>query len=372
MRLAEQNLRAERAILQARIRRIEARLAVPAGGKAGRTRGYATPAERHAKTVRLQALKARLARADRQLEAGAVSVVRGGRALLRTRNNLAAAGLTEAAVAGAMGSGPAVPDRRRGEGQGLGERDDPLAPGRGVAGDQAARPARAPGEPAARPLPAVAPGRVRLPRRRGRRPGRHRGRSATTSACDPARGRWYIDASWKTAPGPGAVPGGAAAAPGGGGRRQPRASRRRRRRGGRQHPRRPRHHRPGPGRAARRHPRRAAAGRHHRPHRHRRRRTAPGPSSSRTSTSPQARAEGRERARQPTLARQARPRPSAALSRHPHRASSATGWSRWPPTRACPSSSSTPPTPPGGGPSTGSRRCGSITPRRPGTTRQRW
>ena len=58
-------------------------------------RGYATPAERHAKVIRLKSLRARLARAERQLAAGAVSVVRGGRALLRKRASLAAAGLTE-------------------------------------------------------------------------------------------------------------------------------------------------------------------------------------------------------------------------------------------------------------------------------------
>ena len=68
---------------------------MPAGGKSGRTRGYATAAERHAKAIRLRSLKARLARADRRLEAGTVSVVRGGRALLRKRANLAAAGLDE-------------------------------------------------------------------------------------------------------------------------------------------------------------------------------------------------------------------------------------------------------------------------------------
>ena len=39
-RLAGQNLRAERNTLQARIRRIQARLLVPAGGKARRVRGY--------------------------------------------------------------------------------------------------------------------------------------------------------------------------------------------------------------------------------------------------------------------------------------------------------------------------------------------
>jgi len=94
--LAERNLRAERSSLQARVRRIEARIAVPAGGRAGRLRGYASPAERHGKIIRLGALRARLTRVEWQLDAEMVSVVRGGRALLRKRANLAAAGLTEA------------------------------------------------------------------------------------------------------------------------------------------------------------------------------------------------------------------------------------------------------------------------------------
>jgi IS605 OrfB family transposase len=78
------------------VRRIEARIAVPAGERAGRLRGYASPAERHGKLIRLHALRARLARVERQLDSGSVSVVRGGRALLRRRANLTAAGLTEA------------------------------------------------------------------------------------------------------------------------------------------------------------------------------------------------------------------------------------------------------------------------------------
>jgi hypothetical protein len=94
--LAERNLRAERSGLHARIRKIEARLAVPVGGRVGLMRGYATSAERHGKAVRLQALRARLATADRRLGVGTVSVVRGGRPLLRKRGNLAAAGLAEA------------------------------------------------------------------------------------------------------------------------------------------------------------------------------------------------------------------------------------------------------------------------------------
>ena len=92
--LATRNLRAEGASLRARVRRIEARAAVPAGQKNGRVPGYSTPAERHAKTVRLQALRGRLSAVERRLEAGRVSVTRGGRDLLRKRGNLAAAGLT--------------------------------------------------------------------------------------------------------------------------------------------------------------------------------------------------------------------------------------------------------------------------------------
>ena len=74
-RLAGQNLRAEQSSLTARIRRIQARLAVQAGGKAGTTRGYPTAAERHAKTVRVQTLKTRLGRVQRQ--AGQRHRVRG-------------------------------------------------------------------------------------------------------------------------------------------------------------------------------------------------------------------------------------------------------------------------------------------------------
>jgi hypothetical protein len=93
--LAHRNLLAERRSLLARIKRIQTRLAVTAGQRAGRVRGYPTTAERHAKTIRVQVLRARLAGVERQLGTGRVSVCRGGKALLRKRNNLADAGLTE-------------------------------------------------------------------------------------------------------------------------------------------------------------------------------------------------------------------------------------------------------------------------------------
>ena len=93
--LAARNLRAERSSLHARIGKIKARLAFPVGDKVGQARGYATPAERHRKAVRPQALQARLTAVNWRLEAGALSVVRGGKPLLRRRGNLAAAGMTE-------------------------------------------------------------------------------------------------------------------------------------------------------------------------------------------------------------------------------------------------------------------------------------
>ena len=93
--LGSRNLAAERRTLHARVRKISARLAVPAGWKQGRLAGYATPAERQVKTIRRKALSARLTRIEERIEAGSVPVTRGGRTLMRARLNLAAAGLTE-------------------------------------------------------------------------------------------------------------------------------------------------------------------------------------------------------------------------------------------------------------------------------------
>jgi len=65
--LADRNLSAERASLAARVRRIESRLAVSAGQKQGRVRGYKDQDERHGKTIRLKALTARVARAEQRI-----------------------------------------------------------------------------------------------------------------------------------------------------------------------------------------------------------------------------------------------------------------------------------------------------------------
>ena len=164
-------------------------------------RGYATPAERHAKAVRLQALRARLARVDRRLEVGTVSVVRGGKALLGSAAASPKPGITQAWW------------RREWESARLfltadGEKD------------------KAWGNETIRWNPGEGWLEIKLPvplARLANRPhGRYRmsapvefsyrGDEVAAQAAsgavrydishDPARGRWYIDASWQAAPHP--------------------------------------------------------------------------------------------------------------------------------------------------------------------------
>jgi IS605 OrfB family transposase len=201
VRLAGQNLRADKASLQARIRRIQARLAVPAGGKSGGIRGYATAAERHAKAVRLQSLKARLALVERQLEIGAVSVVRGGKALLRKRTNLAAAGLTETQWRQEWESARLFLTADGEAAKPWGNETIRWHPGEGWLEIKLPAPLA---HLANRPH-----GRYRLsaPVAFGYRGDEVAAQAASGAvrydiSHDPARDRWYIDASWKTAPAP--------------------------------------------------------------------------------------------------------------------------------------------------------------------------
>ena len=90
------NLRGQQVGLRRAIGAIETRLAVTVGERRGRTRGYASQAERFQKQSRMQALKARLADVEARLAAGQVSVSRGGRGLARMRHHLEAARLSEA------------------------------------------------------------------------------------------------------------------------------------------------------------------------------------------------------------------------------------------------------------------------------------
>jgi len=75
---------------------IRSRLAVPVGRTQGRVRGYASGAERFAKQGRLQRLEAELAEVEGRLVAGRVSVCRGGRRLAKLRQAVNKAEVTEA------------------------------------------------------------------------------------------------------------------------------------------------------------------------------------------------------------------------------------------------------------------------------------
>ena len=202
VRLAGRNLRAERNTLQARVRRIQARLPVRAGAKAGRVRGYATPAERHAKAIRLHVLQARLARVDRRLAAGTVSVVRGGKALLRKRGNLAAAGLTGERWRAGWESARLFLTADGEKDKAWGNETIRWHPGEGWLEVKLPAPLA---HLANRPH-----GRYRLscPVAFAYRGDEVAAQAASGAvrydiSYDPARGRWYIDASWKAAPVPG-------------------------------------------------------------------------------------------------------------------------------------------------------------------------
>ena len=97
-RLALGNLYRERRTLRDAVATIEKRCAIPTGTavvvNGRRVRGYPTPSVRWEKQQRRQVLRARLADVERRLATGRVSVVRGGKHLLTTRHHLGAAGLT--------------------------------------------------------------------------------------------------------------------------------------------------------------------------------------------------------------------------------------------------------------------------------------
>jgi IS605 OrfB family transposase len=199
--LATRNLVAERATLQARAAKIEARLAVQAGEKQGRRAGYATPAERHAKTVRLKALRARLDRAGRKIAAGRVSVTRGGRRLMRARLNLAGAGLTEEQWRERWQAARLFVCADGERGKAWGNETIRFNPDEGWLELKLPAPLA---DLANRPS-----GRYRLS---CSVEFSHRGGEVAAQAASgavrydisfaPVKGRWYLDASWKTAPAP--------------------------------------------------------------------------------------------------------------------------------------------------------------------------
>ncbi len=93
--LARRNRARHISSLRQAIRTIRKRLAVPVGGKDGKTLGYFTEQEHWYKTQRLAHLKAKLVRKSSEEEAGKVSVCRGGKRLLKNRLYLDEANLTK-------------------------------------------------------------------------------------------------------------------------------------------------------------------------------------------------------------------------------------------------------------------------------------
>ena len=73
---------------------LDRRLALPVGKGKKKKRGYATKGERYGKQRRRQKLAARLSDTENRLTEGRVSVVVGGKRLLRNRHNLQSAGIT--------------------------------------------------------------------------------------------------------------------------------------------------------------------------------------------------------------------------------------------------------------------------------------
>ena len=98
VKLSTRALRADVSSLRAAIRTLSARIDAPVGRTAGtgrgRVRGYRSRGERWSKLQRRQVLVARLGAAQARLAAGRPSIVLGGRGLLTARLNLADAGLT--------------------------------------------------------------------------------------------------------------------------------------------------------------------------------------------------------------------------------------------------------------------------------------
>lgn len=84
----------ERAGLRRAVRAITRRLAVPCGQRRSRVRDYADQNERFQKQRRLQVLQRRLAVVEQRIAGGRPAVVAGGRRLLPARHHLAEAGLS--------------------------------------------------------------------------------------------------------------------------------------------------------------------------------------------------------------------------------------------------------------------------------------
>ena len=199
------NLLEERTGLGRACRVIRARLAVPAGCREGRVRGYASRAERFAKLGRLRHLEARLVQVEARLARGSVSVCRGGRRLAKLRHALGGAdvALTEEEWRARWQAARLFVAADGEAGKRWGNETIRVHP------DQGWLEVRLP-----TPLVGLSntPGRAPTYRlscrvRFGYRAAEWAAQAASGAVAytiwvEPERGRWYLDASWRLAPRP--------------------------------------------------------------------------------------------------------------------------------------------------------------------------
>lgn len=163
-----------------------------------RVRGYHSTAERFAKTRRLAILKTRLARAEAALAAGRTSITVGGKRLWRIRNHREAAELTEL-------QWRAQWDAARMFLTADGESGKPGGNETIRVDEQGGLRVKVPAclvEQFGTHITLAAP--VTFHHRGAEWAGRlhHRRAVRYDISYDPRRGRWYLDASWKTSPEP--------------------------------------------------------------------------------------------------------------------------------------------------------------------------
>ncbi|MCX5607763.1 hypothetical protein OHB39_09270 [Streptomyces sp. NBC_00047] len=188
----------ERASLRRTIAKIRDRLTVPCGQRVGGVRGYPDQKERAQKQYRLQVLTARLAEVEARIEAGHPAIVVGGKRLAKIRHNLADAGLADAEWRERWDAERMFLAADGESGAPYGNYTITVDPGDGTVTIVLPEPMRH--------LANASRGRYRLTAKVTFTHRRDEWLDRATAnqsvrykiACDPERGRWYLDASWPT------------------------------------------------------------------------------------------------------------------------------------------------------------------------------
>ena len=162
-----------------------------------RRRGYRSPAERFSKTRRLAVLRGRFAAAEEALAAGRPSITVGGKRLWRNRNHLDATDMTEQQWRERWDAARMF-FTADGESGKAGGNETIRVEESGRLRSRCPPPWSTIGHPSGdRRAGAVSPPRRPMV---GERAARQAVRYDIS--YDPDRGRWYLDASWKTSPAP--------------------------------------------------------------------------------------------------------------------------------------------------------------------------